>query len=172
MKRILSVLVVIVLLGITSLSYGQNKLKIGHINSNELLDKMSGRDSAKTKLEKYYKDLEGQIKAMQQELETKYTDYQTNEKNMTDLIKKTKMAELKDMQDRIDNFQKSAQEDFQKKQNEIFKPIIDKVKKAIEDVAKENGYSYVLDSSANNVVLFAEPSDDILPLVKKKLGLK
>ena len=56
MKRILCVVLVTIFVGVTAISYGQNKLKIAHINSNELLEKMPGRDSAKTKLEKYAKE--------------------------------------------------------------------------------------------------------------------
>jgi outer membrane protein len=170
MKRIFNVLLVICFVGFTMFSYGQNK-KFGHINSNDLLEKMPGRDSAKVKLEKYAKDVQGQFKAMQGELEQKYADYQANEKNMTELIKKTRMEELKDLQDRIETFQKSAQEDMQKKESDLLKPIIDKAKKAIEEVANENKYNYVFDT-ASGILLFSEPADDILPLVKKKLGMK
>jgi outer membrane protein len=49
-------------------------------------------------------------------------------------------------------------------------PMIEKANQAIEDVAKENGYTYILDTSAGTVLYFPE-SDDILPLVKTKLGL-
>ena len=172
MKRTLNAVLVILLVSLATITYGQNKTnKIGHINSNELLEKMPGRDSAKAKLEKYAKDVQSQFKAMQAELETKYADYQANEKNMTELIKKTKMDELKDLQDRIDSFQKSAQEDMQKKENEFLKPIIDKAKKAIEDVANENKYTYIFDT-ASGIVLFSDPGENVLPLVKKKLGLK
>lgn len=171
MKRILNVLVILVFVSFATISNGQNKPKLGHINSNDLLEKIPGRDSAKTKLEKYAKDVQSQFKGMQGELESKYNDYQANEKNMTELIKKTKMDELKDLQDRIDNFQKSAQDDMQKKENDLLKPIIDKAKKAIEDVAKENKYTYIFDS-ASGILLYTDPGDDILPLVKAKLGLK
>ena len=171
MKRVLSILLVTFFTVVTVVSYGQTKLKIGHINSNELLEKMPGRDSAKVKLEKYAKDVQDQYKAMQGELEAKYTEYQSKEKDMTDLIKKTKMAELKDLQDRMDNFQKSAQEDMQKKENELLKPMIDRAKKAIEEVAKENGYTYVFDT-ASGIVLYADQGDDLLLIVKKKLNLK
>ena len=65
---------------------------------------------------------------------------------------------------------RTAQESLAKKENEILKPIIDKAKKAINDVAKEKGYDYILDTGLG-MVLYASDSEDILPLVKKKLGL-
>jgi len=76
-----------------------------------------------------------------------------------------------DLSNRIEAFQSSAQEDLQKKEQELLQPIIDLAKKAIEEVAKEQGYTYILDT-AYGIVLFADPSDDIMPLVKKKLNLK
>ena len=171
MKKILNVLLIVCLVGFVTLTYGQSKPKIGHINSNELLEQMPGRDSAKAKLQKYANDVQSQYKAMQGELETKYADYQANEKNMTDLIKKTKMDELKDLQDRTENFQKNSQDDMQKKENELLKPMIDRAKKAIEEVATENKYNYIFDT-ASGILLYSDPGDDIMPLVKKKLNLK
>ena len=74
------------------------------------------------------------------------------------------------MQQRIQDFQVSAQQDLQKKNDEIARPVYTKAKKAIEQVAKENGYKFVFDTSSGSV-LYSEPGDDILPLVKKKLGI-
>ena len=59
-------------------------------------------------------------------------------------------------------------QEYQNKNAELSKPIYDKAKKGIEAVAKEGAYKYVLDTSSG-VVLYSEPSDDILLLVKKKL---
>jgi len=60
---------------------------------------------------------------------------------------------------------------LQKKQNELLQPIIDKAKSAIEKVAKANGYSMILDSR-QGILLYAAATEDILPLVKKELGIK
>ncbi|MBP7497344.1 MAG: OmpH family outer membrane protein [Bacteroidales bacterium] len=169
MKKIINFIVVIALVCFINVANGQKKF--GHINSNDLLEKMPGRDSAKTKIEKYTKELQTQYKNMQTELETKYNDYVANEGKMTELIKKTRMDELKTMQDRIEDFQKNAQEEMQKKEKELLEPIINKAKKAIEDVATENKYDYIFDSGIG-FLLYSTPGDDILPLVKKKLGIK
>jgi outer membrane protein len=89
---------------------------------------------------------------------------------MSDLIKQTKEKELQDLQGRIDGFQTKAQQDLQAKQQELLQPIVDKAKAAIKDVAKENKYTYVL-NSIEDVVLFHETTDDLMDLVKKKLGI-
>jgi len=111
------------------------------------------------------------LKNMQSELETKYADYTVNEKTYSELIKTTKQKELQDLNDRIQTFQSTAQEDWQNKENELLTPLFNKAKKGIEDVAKENGYTYIFDTSGG-VLLYFEPTDDIAPLVKKKLGIK
>ena len=60
---------------------------------------------------------------------------------------------------------------LQEKEKELLQPIIDRAKQAIAEVAKENGYTYIFDTSAGTL-LYQQDSDDILALVKKKLGLK
>jgi outer membrane protein len=89
---------------------------------------------------------------------------------MSDFLKKTKENDLQQLQNRIQDFKSKAEVDFRQKQAELTLPIMNKAKKGIEMVARENGYKYVLDTSDERTsVLFAEPSDDILMAVKKKL---
>ena len=57
----------------------------------------------------------------------------------------------------------------QEREKALLTPIIDRAKEAIRDVAKENGYTYIFDSAVG--VTLYEGGDDVLPLVKKKLGL-
>lgn len=172
MKNVSKVTLIIALLCLVSFSsFAQKKQKFGHIDSNELLKLMPGRDSAVAKVTEYATTLENQIKGMQAEFETKYNEYMANEKDMTDLIKQTKQRELQDIQSRIESFQSSAEEDLQKKQTELLQPIIDKAKAAIEKVAKANDYTYIFDAGLG-VLLFSDPTEDIMPLVKVELGIK
>lgn len=144
--------------------------KIAHINSNDLLLLMPERKQAETTLQDYAKQLEGQMGTMNQEYESKVQEYQSKEAMMSDVIKQDKIKEITDLETRIKNFQTTAQESLQKKEQELLQPMMDKAKKAIQEVAKESGYKYVLDS-ALGVVLYSEPGDDIMPQVKKKLGI-
>ncbi|HNW88928.1 MAG TPA: OmpH family outer membrane protein [Bacteroidales bacterium] len=171
MKNLAKVVLIIFLAGITTVSFAQKKQKFGHIDSNELLKLMPGRDSAMTKIQDYATTLENQLKGMQTELETKYQTYLSNEANMTDLIKQTNQKELQDIQARIEAFQESAQGELEKKQNELLKPIIDKAKAAIEKVGKDNQYTYIFDAGIG-VLLYSDPTEDIMPMVKAELGLK
>lgn len=170
MKHLLKIfLVVILMTGISSL-YAQKAPKFGHINFAELFQMMPGQDTIQMKYQEYGKELKSTLDAMQAELENKYTDYQTNIAKYTEIIKKTKERELQDLQSRIENFQMSAQQDLSRKEEELTKPIIDRARKAINEVAKEGGFTYILNAS-EGLLLFSENGEDIMPQVKKKLGI-
>lgn len=151
-------------------SMAQKNVKLGHINSNELMQIMPGRDSAQAALQREVEDLQATLKSMQDELETRYNEYRSKESQMSDLIKQTKQRELQDMGARMEEFQKNAQQQLQDREQELLKPIIDRAKKAIEEVAKERGYTYIFDSGVG-ALLYQQDSDDIMPFVKTKLNL-
>ena len=132
---------------------------------------MPGRDSAQTILQAEVTELEQTLKSMQSEAEQRYNDYVANQSGWTELIRQTKQREIQDMGARIQEFQENAQKQLQQREQDLLKPIIDRAKKAIEDVAREGGYTYILDSGTASV-LYSQDSDDIMPQVKKKLGLK
>jgi len=147
----------------------QQSHKLGYIDFQELMQQMPEYKKANTDMEAYGKQLEDELKKMSAELEKKGDDYQKQEPKMADAIKEMKQKELRDMQSRIQSFQQSAQQDVRKKEEELLKPIIEKAKKAISDVAKENNYYYVYDSSPGSPLLYKPESEDMMGLVKKKL---
>ncbi len=170
MKKTL-IAIVACLLAFGGTAMAQKNVKLGHINSNDLMQIMPGRDSAQAVLQTEVTELENTLKSMQAEAEKRYNDYVANQAGWTELIRQTKQREIQDMAARIEEFQKNAQEQLQAREAELLKPIIDRAKKAIEDVAKEGGYTYIFDAGTA-ALLFDEGGDDIMPLVTKKLGLK
>lgn len=169
MKKTAFVLL-IAMLACGASAVAQKTVKLGHISSADLMEIMPGRDSAQAILQKEATELEQQMKTMQEELETRYTRYQEKQAEWSQVIRDSEMKSLQDMNARIAEFQQNAQKQLQDRNEELVKPIVDRAKKAIEDVAKENGYTYVFDSSVG-ALLYQTDSDDLLPLVKKKLGL-
>lgn len=166
MKNIVkSIAIVVLTLGSITITKAQ---KIAHISLDSLITTMAESKTAQEVAQKYLKDLENQVATMDTELQTKYADYMKNKDTYSALVASTKESELQDLNKRIEDFKAQAQQDYQRKYGELSKPIYDKAKKAIDLVAKENGYKYVLDTSTGNV-LYSEAADDILPLVKKKL---
>lgn len=145
--------------------------KFGHINSADLIQMMPETKQSDSTLRKFGESLDTQLKTMTAEYQSKLQTYQTKRDSMPDAIKAVKEGELEDLGRRIQDFQQTAQDNIQQKKEELYGPILKKADKAIKDLAKEKGYAYIFDTSAGTV-LFAQESDDVMALVKAKLGLK
>lgn len=166
-----SLIIVLILFVSFTMAGQQTKLKIGHLNTNDLMQVMPGVDSAEQALNDYAQNLQKQLETMVSEFQTKYDEYLTNEAQYVDAVKQIKQKELVDLQTRIQDFQNDAQDLLAKKEQELMQPFIDKAKNAIDEVAKEKGYTYILDTSTGSV-LYWEGGDDIMMFVKEKLGIK
>ncbi len=173
MKRILILLAVVAFCpGAATHSAAQDAaIKLGHINSTQLLSFMPETKKADSSLQKFGMSLENQLKTMNAEYENKVNEYKRDEASMADPIRSAKIKEITDLEVRIQDFQQSAQESIQKKKEELYSPIINKADEAIKSVAKDKNYTYIFDASVG-VLLYAQDSDDIMDLVKAKLGLK
>ena len=160
--------VMIALLAFGGSAMAQKNIKLGHINSNELMQIMPGRDSAQAALQKDVEDLQAEMETMKKEYENRVNDYLAKKDQLSELIRKTKESDLQAMGARIEEFQQNAQKQLEERQEALLKPIIDRAKKAIEDVAREGNYTYIFDGAG---LLYSNDSEDIMPLVKKKLGI-
>ena len=171
MKHVFALFISLLLFVNVQSLQAQVKLKLGHINSTELMELMPGRDSAQKILQDYAKSLDDQLTLMNNEFQTKYQDYMTNEATFLEPIKQMKQKELLDLQTRIDDFKTQAQDLLSKKESELVQPLIDKAKKAIDEVAVEKGYNYIFDTGTGALIYYQD-SDDIMPFVKAKLGIQ
>jgi outer membrane protein len=125
-------------------------------------------------LKTFETQLQNQLKLKSQELDVKYKTYQELPANTPDAIRKDKESELSYLQENLQNFQQEAQLSLQKKQNDLVTPVFNKVGKAIEDVALENGYAYIINPQmvgGGDVLLFSNEKYDISKLVLAKLGV-
>ena len=162
----------ILLLSLTFLisisSFSQNKF--GYIDSQELLLLMPERKTAEEEVQTFAKSLESQLQAMTSEYQQSVHEYQANEATYTDLVKQDKVTEITGLEQRIQSFQQNAQQALQSKEQELLEPILQKARKAIEDVANEGDYTYIFDKSVGSI-LYVKESENILNKVKKKLML-
>ncbi len=162
----------ILLLSLTLLisisSFSQNKF--GYIDSQELLLIMPERKTAEEEVQTFAKSLESQLQAMTAEYQQSVQEYQANEATYTDLVKQDKVTEITGLEQRIQSFQQNAQQALQSKEQELLEPILQKARKAIEDVASEGDYTYIFDKSVGSI-LDVKESENILNKVKKKLKL-
>ncbi len=170
MKNILKAALIMIMMLAATTAWSQATLKIGHIDSQQLIELMPEKATVEGKLIAYQKSLEEQIGAMYLEYQNKVADYTNNVDGMSAIIKQTKEREIADLETRITEFQQNAETDFGAKQQELYDPLITKAKNAINTVAKENGFTYILDVSMGTVLYF-DSGIDVLPLVKAKLGL-
>lgn len=154
----------------TSTVFGQYKL--GHINSAELLNLMPEMKAAEKSLETFTKQLDSQYQAKVSDFTAKEQRlYEDIQKGILSQVEQQKRAEeLETLRRSIADFEVSAQQQISQKRETLLNPILDNAQSAIENVATENGFNYIFDISAGSV-LYYPPSDDIMPLVKVKLGM-
>jgi len=146
--------------------------KTAHLNVDELLSLMPETKTAETDIQAYAAQLQKDLEDMQAEAQAKYQNLLANQANWTALRVTKEQEELQAIGQRMEEYQQQAQQDLQKKQMDLMKPIIEKAQNAVNEVAREKGFAYVLDSSqSKGVVIFAEKGEDILPLVKAKMGI-
>jgi outer membrane protein len=143
--------------------------KIGYISTDELIGVMPEAERADAELKDYQASLAQQGQDMMKDLGTRDSLFVKDSVKLSPSMKEIKRKELIDLYQRVQGWQTQAQEMYQQKAQEKITPIRAKAMDAIRLVAKENGYSYIFDI---NAVIVAPPGDDVLGLVKKKLGIK
>ncbi|MEN8203819.1 MAG: OmpH family outer membrane protein [Bacteroidota bacterium] len=146
--------------------------KFGHITSEQLLQAMPEYDTAQMQVQELRQQYDLEIERIQVEINKKIEEFNQTEVTMSDLIKEAKASEIQEMQVRLQNFAQTAQQDLQQQSMVLIQPVMDKARKAIDEVAKENSLLYVFDLSQGNPVYVSEESMDMLGPVKTKLGLQ
>lgn len=148
--------------------------KIGHADWEYIFSQLPEYKQIENELKTFETQLQNQLKTKSQEIETKYKAYTALPANTPDAIKKDKESELAYLQENIQKFQQDSQISMQKKQNDLVNPVFIKVGKAIEEVALENGFSYIINPQmigGSDVLLFTDERYNISNLVLKKLGI-
>jgi outer membrane protein len=150
-------------------------VRIGYTNVDYVLSQMNESKQIEADLKAYSTQLENQLQGKFKEYEAKAEAYRKGAQTMTDVIKADKEKELMNMQNSIQEFQKNADASLQKKQQSLLEPALDKLQKAIDAVATENGYSYIFNSDAGYgstpILLHGPQQDNVSELVLKKLGV-
>jgi outer membrane protein len=143
--------------------------KIGYISTEELVSIMPETVKADSNLQQYRNALIQNAQEKQSSLESAIEKFNKDSSTMSISVKDVKRSELQKMLNDLQAEDQRIQQQLQQRQQELITPINRKAFEAIQAVAKENGYSYVLEKGA---LLVAPPGDDILQLVAKKLNIK
>ena len=168
MKHLKNLFIVSAILLMSNLTLNAQS-KVAHINTQELVEAMPDMKNAKSELEKLAKTYETDIQAMATELQNKIKQYDAESSTKTDEENGKRLQEVQGMEQSIRQYQAQAQQDLQKKEIELLKPITEKAKNAILKVGNSQGFDYVLDSSQGQGVIMAN-GKDLLADVKSELG--
>ena len=174
-KTVVATALILITLQVASFAQSTPAPKIGYTNVDYVLSLMPESKQIESDLKTYSTQLETQLQTKVKEFETKGEAYQKGAAAMTDVIRKDKEKELMTMRSSIEEFQRNAEVSLQKKQQTLLKPAYDKMQKAIDDVAKSNGYLYVFNSDAGAgtaaILLHAPEDGNISDLVLKHMGI-
>lgn len=168
-KKIALLLCVAALLPIGAMA---QTLKIGHVNSQEIIALMPEIEAMEKQMKDAGDQWEKELLKMREEYFAKIKQFQDTQATLSESIKQARQAELADMEQRITTLNQTAQNDLAKKNQDLAAPILEKVRKAINDVAAENGFTYIFDMASQSIIYTSPSSSDITALVKKKLNLK
>lgn len=145
--------------------------KIGYIDTDVLIGVMPEAAKVDAELKAYQDALGLQGQDLGKEADAKAAQFLKDSASLSASMKEIKRNEILELFQKVQNWNQIAQDKYNQKAQEKIGPIRTKAFDAIKAVAKERGYGYVLDAS-NGVLLVFPPSDDLLPFVKAKLGIK
>ncbi len=170
MKNVAKLLFISALLVAGSVVTAQD-LKFGHINSSRLVTMMPEFEEAQKKLEAEIQELSETLEALQAEYQSKLQDFIEKQEALSNTVRQLRERELRELQNRIQEFQMGAQEDIQIRERQLMQPIHEKIERSITEVARERGYIYVFDLDAGGLLYFSDQSEDVLPFVRENMGI-
>ena len=164
---------VVILILTGSLSVSAQQYKYGHLNSGALLTTMPEAKIADAQLTKYQADLKEAFEKEVAVFTAEYNAYmdEINKGSLNPVQMQTKEQELQKKQRELQQKEEEIIKKVEDKRIEMLRPIMEDVNAAIDEVAKENNYDLIFDTSVINTVLYAIDATDIMPLVKAKLGM-
>jgi outer membrane protein len=169
MKKIMTFIFGVGLISISMTTFSQTVLKIGHVDITGIMNALPQRDSAASVLEKETKEYQSTYDEMTAVYNKMMDDYEKKQSTYSEIVKKNKESELLDKEKRLKEFEQNATTTLQKRNTELVQPIMDKILRAINKVAAENGFTYILDVSKGSVVYTSKDSQNIDSLVLKIL---
>jgi len=159
-----------VLFGFFSASFPQ--LKIGYVDTDAIMDKLPDAQDARQQLDQQIQEWQTELKKLESDWKTKFDDYEKRKLIMSDQTRAETESDLMRMEQKITDYREkkfgTGGELFQK-QDELMKPVQNRLFSAIKDVAVAEDYDYVFDRSGQILMLFAKDKYDITNLVLEKL---
>ena len=171
MKKLYLIITTTFILIVTSVG-AQVSLKIGHINSQEILQQLPVTDSIQKVLADEANEMEQVYNELIKEHESNLQKFESEKSTYSEFVRNSKEKDLMEKETKIQQFSQDATQQLQQRQSELLKPVYEKVNKAIEKVSLANSFTYVLDLSVGAVAFYAPSSENLTPLVLKELGIE
>ena len=149
-----------------------SQVKVAYVTTDAIMKQLPDAQDAQKQLDQFVVDWQGELNKLQQDWQKKFDDYEKRKLIMTEQRRVDAEKELRDIDAKIAEYRnkKFVQNgDMFVKQNELMKPVQDRVFKAIQDVALEEGYDYVFDKSGEILLMYANPKYDLTQKVLAKL---
>lgn len=145
-------------------------LKIGLVDLQEIVTKMPESAEADKQIQDTSKKYDEEFAKLQDEMKRRYDEFQNMSQDELPAIRERKAREIQDYQNKLEQFSQEAMQHLQTMQSQLYQPIVQKARTAVDAVAKEGGYSIIQDK--NQAYYFAAPVVDITEEVKAKIGVK
>ena len=158
----------------TCVVLAQSTIKIGYTNVDYVLSQMPEAKQIESELKSFNTQLENQLKAKVQDAQKKYEELQKAGSTMNDVVRNDKIKELENLQSSIQEFERNAANSSEQKKSTLLQPVLEKIQKAIDGVAKEEGFTFVLSTNTADgspIILYAGDNENVSLKVLKKLGI-
>jgi outer membrane protein len=161
-KTTFLVSVAVLVLSMQAMGQGAQSLKIGFVISPKIFQELPEAQDAQKRLEAIAKPVQDSIAMYRQEIQRFLEEYQSKEAMMTDVAKRQAQQEFQELQRRASDYAETRDRDLARQQEQLLAPLREKVKKAIENVAKEERYSFVFDKNEQiDFLLYGDPAHDL-----------
>ncbi|MFM6925513.1 MAG: OmpH family outer membrane protein [Ferruginibacter sp.] len=157
------------------LAAASNAQRYAIIDSKYILDKLPEYKDAQKLLDQFSEQWQQEIDQKQAIVDKMYKDYDAEQVMLTDVLKKKREDELYNKEKELRDLQKKRfgfEGDLFKKRQELIKPIQDRVYNAVQKMAVEKQYDFILDKSEGITVIFADPKLDKSADILRNLGVK
>lgn len=163
-------LILSVLILLASFSYAQPK--IGYVDSDAIMKQLPDAQDTQKKLDAMIKEWQEELNKMEKDWKTKYEDYEKRKLILSEQKRVEIEKELVGLEDQISKYRQDkfgVRGELFQKQEELMKPIQNRIFTAIQEIAKENEYDFIFDRSGDIIFLYAKEEYDVTNLVLEKL---
>ena len=146
--------------------------QIAYFTYSEVIMAMPETAAMQDSLMKTQAAIEAELQVLEEEYSKKYTSFMEDFNTLVDAIKTRRQQEIQDIQERAVTFQQQSQQQLQQLQQQLLMPIQQKIQDALNAVATEQNYLYVLEIGSGSILYTSPSAPDATPLVMRKLGLQ